>query len=91
MHDIQYFQGERINTLYHASKYAIERALPEGSWVSIIGFNSNAFTLSGFVQVDTASRQTLVRKLPQTGDLTTCIPCGLDKAVSVCHPLILNL
>ena len=78
-------QATRIENLYQASKYAIETALPEGSWVSIIDFDSDADILSQFVELDSASRSSLVALLPRNAGGGTCIPCGLDKALSVRH------
>ena len=75
----------RIENLYQASKYAIETALPEEFWVSIIEFNTDANNLSQFVEIDNASRSALVRLLPTNTSGMTCIPCGLDKAISVRH------
>ena len=50
-------QVSRIENLYQAANFAIETAIPHGSWVSII-------------------------ELLNTGG-NTCIPCGLDEAISV--------
>ena len=87
MYDIQCFQGDRIEALYKASKYAIETTLPDGSWVSLVDFDTKAVVKSEFDRVDSASRPNLVAELPQEGSGSTCIPCGLDEALSVCYHL----
>lgn len=75
--------GDKIKALYQASKLMIESYLPDGSWLSMVDFDSNAVLLSQFVQIDSNStRHDLVSKLPQIGSGGTCIPCGLNLASS---------
>ena len=62
----------------------VESYLPDGSWLSVVEFDSDAKPLSDFVQIDSnESRRTLVSKLPREGRGGTCIPCGTDLALSV--------
>ena len=76
-------QVSRIENLYQAAKFAIETAIPHGSWVSIIEFDNLTNILSQFVEINNASRRSLVTLLPKNTGGTTCIPCGLDEAISV--------
>ena len=70
--------------MYRASKLMIESYLPDGSWLSLIDFDGSAVLLSPFVQVDSIfTRRSLVANLPTVGDGDTCIPCGLQLALSV--------
>ena len=88
-------QGTRINTLYRASKVMIESYLPDGSWLGIVDFDSDAKILSDLVQIDSdKTRNTLVSKLPRQGGGGTCIPCGTDMALrvrSTCMPFQMHL
>lgn len=66
----------------------IESYLPDGSWLSMVDFDSNAVLLSPFVQIDSfTTRQNLVAKLPRVGSGGTCIPCGLQLALAVRYSL----
>lgn len=62
----------------------IENYLQNGSWLTIIDFDSTAKNITDFVKIDADfSRQLLVSKLPIVADGGTCIPCGTDLALRV--------
>lgn len=70
--------------LYEASKLMIEIYLPEGSWLSIVDFDTTAKVIFQLEQVDVnRSRQDMVDGLPRSGDGSTCISCGLESALTV--------
>ena len=85
-------QADRITKLYNMMQIIIEDVLPDGSWVSLIDFDSYAKLLTDFVQLNsTVTRQKLVSLVPSTANGGTCIPCGLDMAIQVRYKMSTKL
>ncbi|XP_060597050.1 calcium-activated chloride channel regulator 4-like [Ruditapes philippinarum] len=76
--------NERSKKLYQASKYVIQKRIPDNSWLGIIWFNDAADVKMNLTHVVSQKvRDYLVAALPQRATGGTCIGCGIEKALQI--------
>nr|XP_006811202.1 PREDICTED: epithelial chloride channel protein-like [Saccoglossus kowalevskii] len=74
----------RFMLMIQASTKYIGYTVPNGTWIGIVEFSTNATILSYLEQVgDLESRQEIISDLPTTVVEDTCIGCGLEAGIEV--------
>ncbi|KAI9556636.1 hypothetical protein GHT06_016426 [Daphnia sinensis] len=77
---------DRITRLYDASRRWIKYDITDGTYLGIVKFSTTAEILSPLTVVNSETRQQLMDRVPRYTEGSTCIGCGLQKALDMLRP-----
>ena len=78
------FQDNRIQILNTAASFIVTDVIPNGAWLGMVEFETNARVLTNVDRIDSASKRSqFLSQIPTVATGGTCIPCGLELAYEV--------